>query len=76
MATDKEMTKEELLEAFDKNGIHTLEDLVDAIMPETGGYRILYSEHLEPRPPVTIPIRGFEGSFGFKMFWYDVDAEG
>ena len=31
MATEKEMTKEELLEAFNKNGIHTLEDLVDAM---------------------------------------------
>ena len=31
-------TKEDFLEALKKNGINSLEDLVDAIMPETGGF--------------------------------------
>ena len=44
MATEKILTKEELLEALKNNGINSLEELVDAIMPETGGYRILYSD--------------------------------
>lgn len=73
MATEIALTKEELLEALSKNGINSLEDLVDAIMPETGGYRILFSEKFEPPPLVTIPHKG---SFGFKMYWYDDDAEG
>ena len=73
MATEKALTKEELLDALSKNGINSLEDLVDAIMPETGGYRILFSEKFEPPPLVTIPHKG---SFGFKMYWYDDDAEG
>ena len=34
----QEPTKEEFLEALKKNGINSLEDLVDAIMPETGGF--------------------------------------
>ena len=73
MATEKVLTKEELLEALKNNGINSLEELVDAIMPETGGYRILYSDRSEPPPLVTIPDKG---SFGFKMYWYDVDTEG
>ncbi|MCH8799419.1 MAG: hypothetical protein IH963_00770 [Chloroflexi bacterium] len=41
MATQKAPTKAEFLQALSKNGIKNLEDLVDAIMPETnetGGY--------------------------------------
>ena len=38
MATDKAPTKAEFLEALKKNGINNLEDLVDALLPETGGY--------------------------------------
>ena len=39
MATVKAPTKAEFLEALSKNGIKTLEDLVDALLPsETGGY--------------------------------------
>ena len=72
MATDQELTKEELLEAFKKNGINTLEDLLDALMPETSGYRILFSEHTEPLPLVTIPHKG---SFGFTMHWDDFGAK-
>ena len=36
--TTKQPTKEEVLEALHQKGINNLEDLVDAIMPETGGY--------------------------------------
>ena len=75
MATEKEMTKEELLEAFNKNGIHTLEDLIDTMMPETGGYRILFSDHLASPPLITIPHTN-RGSIGLQMHWYDIDAEG
>ena len=38
MSTHKAPTKEEFLEALKKNGINSLEDLLDAIMPETGGF--------------------------------------
>ena len=41
MATEKAPTKAEFLAALSKNGINSLEDLVDAVMPEadeTGGY--------------------------------------
>jgi len=31
-------SKKEFLEALNKKGITTVEELVDAIMPETGGY--------------------------------------
>ena len=76
MATDKGLTKEQLLEALNKNGINTLEDLVDSLMPETGGYRILFSENTGPRPLITIPIEGSKGLIGLDMHWYDVDVEG
>ena len=74
MATEKEMTKEELLEAFNKNGIHTLEDLVDAMMPETGGYRILFSDNLASPPLLTIPHTS-KGAIGLKMNWYDIQVD-
>ena len=41
MATDKAPSKAEFLAALKENGINSLEDLADAIMPEvdeTGGY--------------------------------------
>ena len=38
MATEKAPTKAELLEALSKKGINSLEDLVDAVIPETGGF--------------------------------------
>ena len=41
MTTGKAPTKEEFLEALKKNGIKSLEDLINAIMPEadeTGGF--------------------------------------
>lgn len=41
MATKKSPSKEEFLEQLKKNGIKSLEDLINAIMPETdetGGY--------------------------------------
>ena len=40
MAAEKQApTKAEFLEALKKKGINNLEDLADALMPETGGYR-------------------------------------
>ena len=41
MATNKAPTKAEFLEALSKKGINSLEDLIEAVMPEpdeTGGY--------------------------------------
>ncbi len=38
MSTDKAPSKEEFLKALHEKGIETLEDLLDAIMPETGGF--------------------------------------
>ena len=44
MATNKTPTKAEFLEALSKKGINSLEDLIEAVMPEpdepdeTGGY--------------------------------------
>ena len=41
MASEKSPTKAEFLAALEKKGIKTLEDLIDAVMPEpdeTGGY--------------------------------------
>ena len=38
MATEKSPTKAEALEELRKKGINNLEDLVDTIIPETGGY--------------------------------------
>ena len=43
MATEKAPTKAEFLAALEKKGIKSLEDLIDAVMPEpdeTGGYVI------------------------------------
>ena len=38
MTTENTPTKAEFLEALKKNGINTLEDFIDAIFPETGGF--------------------------------------
>ena len=38
MATDKAPTKAEFMEALKEKGITTLDELLDAIMPETAGY--------------------------------------
>ncbi len=38
MATEKTPTKAEALEELRKKGINNLEDLLDAMIPETGGY--------------------------------------
>ena len=38
MATDKAPTRAEALEALKKKGINNLADLVDVMIPETGGY--------------------------------------
>ncbi len=42
MAT-KGPTKEEFVEALRQQGINNLDDLVDAILPETGGHRMVGS---------------------------------
>ena len=39
MATENTPTKEDILENLSKNGINNLDDLIEALMPETGGYR-------------------------------------
>ena len=38
MATDKSPTKAEALEELKKKGINNLDDLGDAMIPDTGGY--------------------------------------
>lgn len=38
MAPEKSPSKAEALEALRKKGINDLEDLIDAMIPETGGY--------------------------------------
>ncbi len=61
MTTEKAPTKAEFLEALKKNGINNLEDLLNAIMPETGGFIQDYvsEENSELRFPLaTIPGRG------------------
>ena len=50
MATEKAPTKAEFLAALSKKGINSLEELVDAIMPETdetGGFSSFMSEENE-----------------------------
>ena len=50
MTTEKAPTKGQFLEALSKNGINSLEDLADAILPkpdETGGFSIWISEENE-----------------------------
>ena len=68
MATDKAPTKAEFLEALNKKGINNLEELVDALMPETGGYSILFSP--EPMPLIVIPNKG-----SFAVKWYLIDDD-
>jgi len=43
----KKPTKAEFVEALREKGINNLEDLVDAIMPETGGYSSFEEPWLE-----------------------------
>ena len=47
MATDKAMTKAEFLEALKEKGINNLEDLVEAIMPDTAGYVDIMRDSIE-----------------------------
>ena len=52
MATNQAPTKADLLAAMEKKGIKSLEDLIDAVMPEpdeTGGY-ILWDKGNNPGP--------------------------
>ena len=39
MVTENTPSKEEILEALSKNGINNLEELIEVLLPETGGYR-------------------------------------
>ena len=39
MVTENTPTKEEILEALSKSGINNLEELIEVLMPETGGYK-------------------------------------
>ena len=52
MATNKAPTKAEFLEALSRKGINSLEDLIEAVMPEpdeTGGY-IVWDKGDNPGP--------------------------
>ncbi len=60
MATEKPRpTKAEFLEALNKNGINTLEELVDALLPETGGYVDRYTDHELSAPALPTILKGF-----------------
>ena len=55
-------TKEEFLEALNQEGINTLEDLWDAIFPETAGYSFMQmpddpsEPELPPHPHRSFPV--------------------
>ena len=68
MATDTAPTKEEFVVALRNKGINSLADLVNAIWPEPGAYRV---ENSELMLLVRIPDKGL---FGVK--WHQDDAEG
>ena len=72
MATQKAPTKAEFLAALKKNGINNLDDLANAILPETGGYA-WYDSDDEPfgLGLVTIPDRG-----KFNIKWDDISGQG
>ena len=56
MATDKVPTKAEFLEALSKKGIHNLEDLIDVIMPETGGYVLETADDMSGWEPSAMAV--------------------
>lgn len=65
MATKKSPSKEEFLEALKKNGIKNLEDLINAIMPETdetGGF--IFGMISEENQDALQALR-----FQFKQWW-------
>ena len=73
MATDKKTpTKTEFLEALKKNGINNLDDLVNAILPDTGGFAWYDSDdEMIGLGLVTIPDKG-----KFNLKWDELGSRG
>ena len=72
MTTKKAPTQEEFLDALRKNGINSLEDLANAILPETGGYEWYDSDDEAMGVGlVTIPEKG-----KFNLKWDDLSGRG
>jgi len=65
MATEKP-TKEQFMEALREKGINNLEDLLDAIMPETGGFVHAEDDSQEgwEAPPAAAISKFFGFGFG------------
>ena len=72
MASENAPTKEEFVEALRNKGINNLEDLVNVIWPETGGYA-WYDDVDEGIGLGLVTILG-KGSFNLK--WDNLDARG
>ena len=67
-------TKAEFLEALSKNGINDLDDLVDAILPETGGYSWdVYADARDIIPEFT-GIDGRKLRIDMSAYWEGPDA--
>jgi hypothetical protein len=75
MTTQNQPTKEEFLEALTKNGINSLEDLVEALLPsETGGFSWTPSEENDDSNRWLKQVASLEkAKFGF---WWSTDDEG
>ena len=77
MATEKAPTKAEFLEALKKKGINNLEDLLDAIMPETGGFADYRSDGGDPAsfmdPLVT--VKGVKLDFSWTQEFESADLD-
>lgn len=66
MATDKAPSKAEFLEALRQKGITTLDELLDAIMPETGGYDYEKADDMSGwEHPASSLAKFFAFGFGF-----------
>ncbi len=76
MTTEKTPpTKAEFLEALSKNGINNLEDLVDAILPETGGYSWdVYADARDIVPEIAGIGMGRRLRIDMKAYWEGPDA--
>ena len=76
MATQKAPpTKAEFLEALSKNGINNLDDLVDAILPETGGYHLDYNFGLDIAGELGSGLgRGRNLKIDMSAYWEGPDA--
>ena len=75
MATQNQPTKEEFLEALTKNGINSLEDLVEALLPsETGGFSWTLSEENDDATKWLNTLATIDkANFGF---WWSTNDEG